>query len=488
MLRLKLCVLTVAFILVIGLLLTPRAVRSDSGVVRLTKTVEPAVNLNPSLSDDGRLVVFESSADFVAGGLKDAFHAIRVNVSGDPPEFIDFAASRIVSPSLSSDGSSVVFASREDLVGENFDRNSEIFLRSSSGLRQITHTSLPSANSQPSLTADGRLIAFAANRDLLLFDVNTNQLTVLSDGENASSPKLSGNGFWLYYQRGPELVLLDLKTGNKQIVATDVPKLSLGAGRAVSHDGMRLVYSAEIVENQSQVFLFDARNETTRQLTQLGSRVTDVDLRPTISSDGKRVAFATRRRVVNASDGSVELYLYDVPSGQTQQITNAPARATGEVVLDLGESSDSSTSADGVVVNGRRRNLGVAGQFNLPGGAGEIHRVSGDLVRAVLARGLDIHGVGAGLHQPALVVLAVPYERVAAGGARGARDRADNRCSFGKPPQPIAAIPRAQVGQPLRVAAFVPDGQRADRKAILVFDPDRDIGTLAAAAGLRYFQ
>jgi hypothetical protein len=59
MLRLKLCVLTVAFVLGLGLMVTPRAVRSESGVVRLTNTVEQAVNLNTSLSDYGRVVVFE---------------------------------------------------------------------------------------------------------------------------------------------------------------------------------------------------------------------------------------------------------------------------------------------------------------------------------------------------------------------------------------------------------------------------------------------
>ena len=63
--------------------------------------------------------------------------------------------------------------------------------------------------------------------------------------------------------------------------------------------------------------------------------MSDVRLQPTISGDGKRVAFATRRRVVSTSDGGVELYLLDLPTGQVQQITNAPAAATAEVVSSL---------------------------------------------------------------------------------------------------------------------------------------------------------
>ena len=334
MLRPKLCVLTVAFLPIIVPLLLPRGV-SSQGVVRLTTTVEQAMNLNPSLSDDGRVVVFESSSNLFAGGLNDAFHAFGAEVGSGPPVFQDLGPTRIVSPSLSSDGSVVVFASREDLVGENFDRNSEIYLRSRSGPKQLTHTPAGTHNSQPSITADGRLIAYVSDQNLALLDVDDSHPVFLTDTEGASNPKLSGDGSKLYYQLGSSLVLLDLKSGNKRIVAKDLPQISIGVGRAVSHDGMRVVYAAEQIENQSQVFLFDARDDTTRQLTQLGSRVTDVNLQPTISSDGKRVAFATRRRVVNASDGSVELYVYDIPSGQTQQITNAPASATAEVVSSL---------------------------------------------------------------------------------------------------------------------------------------------------------
>src|ERR1041385_6009783 len=81
--------------------------------------------------------------------------------------------------------------------------------------------------------------------------------------------------------------------------------------------------------------MFDGRDDSIRQLTNLGSRAVDVMLQPTISGDGRRVAFAARRRVVNSSDGGVELYVLDLPTGVVQQITNAPAAATAEVVSSL---------------------------------------------------------------------------------------------------------------------------------------------------------
>src|ERR1051326_7253857 len=329
LLRLTLCFCAVALLLATALCLSPPPrTRSMSSVVRLTKTAEQALNLNPSLSDDGRVVVFESSANSFTAGPSDGFHALRADVAGDAPVFTDVGKTRIISPALSANASVMAFASTENLVGENTDRNSQIFILGSSGFKQITHSS---QNLWPSTTTDGGLLAFTSNGNPCLYEAATGTLSLLSD-DVASITKLSGDGSTLYYQTGDELVSLDVRTGIRRIVATGVAKLALVNGRAVSNDGMRVVYSAEVAANQTQVFLYDARDDTVRQLTQLGSRVTDVPLNPTISGDGQRVAFATRRRVTNATDGSVELYLYDLPSGQTQQVTNAPANATAEVV------------------------------------------------------------------------------------------------------------------------------------------------------------
>jgi uncharacterized protein (TIGR03437 family) len=323
-------------------------------LTRLTNTPEHAVNLNPTLSDNGRVVVFESSADLVRGGASSGFHAFRLDLEG--PAFLDLAGTRAVSPALSSDGKIIVFASAEDLAGRNADRNSEIFMFDGSNLKQLTQTEpasntsrLTDGNFQPSITGDGRRIVFSSNRNLrgqnsdlsfevFLYDTMEQTVVQLTNGTNehaAVNPKISGDGSRVYYKRASDLVLVEMQTSTTRVLATNISELSLTDGRAVSNDGMRLVYSAEVAPNQSQVFVFDGRENSIRQLTQLPSRTTDVKLQPTISGDGKRVAFATRRRVVGATDGGVELYVLDLPTGQVQQITNAPAAATAEVISSL---------------------------------------------------------------------------------------------------------------------------------------------------------
>lgn len=337
------------------------APQSNANLTRLTNTPEHTVNLNPALSDDGRVVVFESSADLVQGREGSSFHTFRAAL--DEPTFLDIGSTRAVSPALSSDGKIIVFASTEDLVGGNTDRNSELFMFDGSGLKQLTETEpdaktlrLSDGNFQPSLTGDGRRVAFSSNRDfsgengdlsyeIFLFDSRNQSYVQLTNGTNehaAVNPKISSDGSRVYFKRtaidtpeASDLMLIETVTATTRVLAKDVAELSLTEGRAISNDGMRVVYSAEVAANQSQVFLFDGRDNSIRQVTQLPSRTTDVKLQPTISGDGKRVAFATRRRVVNTSDGGVELYLLDLPTGQVQQITNAPAAATAEVISSL---------------------------------------------------------------------------------------------------------------------------------------------------------
>ncbi len=121
------------------------------------------------------------------------------------------------------------------------------------------------------------------------------------------------------------------------MLVTNAPELALTYGRAISDDGLRVVWTAETAANSSQVFLYDGRNNLTRQVTTLGVRVTDVPLHPTISGDGSRIAFATRRSFLGNSDGSVDLYSFDIPSSTFSRVTSGPSNATAEVLSSMND-------------------------------------------------------------------------------------------------------------------------------------------------------
>ncbi|HYV82521.1 MAG TPA: lamin tail domain-containing protein [Pyrinomonadaceae bacterium] len=326
MLRLTTFFLITVFTFIAIALYGPGRVQSFATVTRVTNTPEHVLNLNPTISDDGRTIVFESSADLANTGGSASFRLLRAD-----PSFVELGRTRAVCPAIAGDGRTIVFASREDLVGRNADRNSEIFLFDGVKLDQLTDTS--EENLQPSISSDGRMVAFSSNGEMVVYDALDRKFTRLGSGV---SPKISGDGRWVYLATDDaDLVRIDMRTLASRVLVGGVVNLELVEGSAVSNDGMRVVYSAATGLNQTQVFLWDGRDESIRQLTNLGSRAVDVGLQPTISGDGRRVAFATRRRVVGSSDGGVELYVLDLPTGVVQQITNAPSTATGEVVSSL---------------------------------------------------------------------------------------------------------------------------------------------------------
>ena len=84
MLRLTVCFLITGFLFVV---ISTSRVESFATLTRLTNTPEHALNLNPTLSDDGRTVVFESTADLAGTGKGGSFHALRVDLARAVPVF-----------------------------------------------------------------------------------------------------------------------------------------------------------------------------------------------------------------------------------------------------------------------------------------------------------------------------------------------------------------------------------------------------------------
>jgi len=340
----------------------------STGLRRITNTTEEAINLNPSISGDGRIVAFESTEDLAAAGGTDHFRAIRANVAADPATFLQMGGTRAVSPAVSQDGSRIVFASKDDPLGTNPDGNSEIFLYDGSRLSQVTNT-LPGSpanrttngNFQPSISDDGRFVAFSSNRDLGGQNVDGNleifvfdslaesflQLTNSSGIVGFTDAKISGNGNFVAYIRdngttpgtSRDLIEQARLGGRVTVLASGVPSLEMTYGRAISDDGTRVVYAGQTATNTTQVFLYDGRGAAgVHQITSLGARVTEVPLHPSISGDGLRISFATRRNVNGGNtDGSVELYFYDLPTATFSKITSAPASAAADVVSSLND-------------------------------------------------------------------------------------------------------------------------------------------------------
>jgi uncharacterized repeat protein (TIGR01451 family) len=338
---------------------TFRRAQTQSPLRRITTTTDEGININPSISGDGRFVGFESTEDVAHAGGAEHFRVIRANISVDPPTYFQMGASRGPASGVSQDGSRVVWATKDDPLGTNPDGNSEIFLFNGSNLVQITNTSpgdissrIVNGNFQPSISDNGRFIAFASNRNLagqnadgnleiFVYDSDAaafSQLTNTTGMVGCTDAKISGDGSRVAFIRDTgvtpsarrDLMIQPRTSGPATVLASQVLTLLMTYGRAISDDGTRVVYSGETATNSSQVFFYDGRSgNINRQVTSLGARVTEVPLHPTISGDGKRIAFATRRAVTGFtnSDSSVELYTYDIPTTTFARVTSATGEA-----------------------------------------------------------------------------------------------------------------------------------------------------------------
>ena len=271
---------------------------------------------------------------------------------------------------VSQDGSRIAFASKDDPLGTNADGNSEIFLFDGAKLIQVTNTSpgslanrITNGNFQPSISDDGRFIAFSSNRDLagqnsdgnleiFVYDTTAASFTQLTNSSGIvgfRDAKISGDGSTVAYIRD---------NGASPSTARDLLKQPrfgpaqhcFGRERAIARANLRP--RSAMTERGSSIprklrrtlrRCFSptaARAEAFVKSLRWARASPKFPLHPTISGDGSRIAFAARRTVSGAgsnSDGGVELYVYDLPTASFSKITNGPSSATADVVSSLSD-------------------------------------------------------------------------------------------------------------------------------------------------------
>ncbi|HKS62174.1 MAG TPA: DUF4347 domain-containing protein, partial [Xanthobacteraceae bacterium] len=140
--------------------------------------------LAPDISTDGRWVVFESAAnDLVTGDTNSAFEIFRydrqtgtiIRVSLTDTEGQANGASTVAS--VSDDGNIIAFLSTASNLVANDPNGStaDVFVRNVSAGTTVRISSLPSGpvSQYPSVSGDGRYVAFLQNNQILIHDLQT---------------------------------------------------------------------------------------------------------------------------------------------------------------------------------------------------------------------------------------------------------------------------------------------------------------------------
>ncbi|MCP3919393.1 MAG: calcium-binding protein [bacterium] len=302
-----------------------------------------------SLSHDGHCVAFLSEAsNLVPGGngrkhlylvdrTDDTIERISVSTAGDVGSFDSLGP-----PTVSADGSRVAFSSfASNLVAGDTNNAADVFVRDRSA-GTTTRVSVSSSGAQaiercdfPAMSADGNVVAFgslSANLvpgdtngrfDIFVHEVDTRTTTRVTDGpggveanHNSISPSVSGDGRYVAFaSRATNLV----PGGSPPLlVKVFVHDRQTGATSLVSVDSNGVPGNGD-------------------------------DFRPSISDDGRFVAFASGSSNLVSTDtnGVDDIFVHDRLSGTTTRVSLGPGGVEGN---GLSGGTPPDLSSDGRIV------------------------------------------------------------------------------------------------------------------------------------------
>ncbi|MGV3605399.1 MAG: dockerin type I domain-containing protein [Planctomycetaceae bacterium] len=301
---------------------------------------------SPAISSDGRYVAFVSAAtNLVSGdtnGSADIYRKdlqtgaiIRVNTDGAQGQ----VAGGADAPSISADGGLIAFSSLSNqLVSGDGNGAWDVFLKNVQ-TGSITRVSTDSSglegagnSTQPSLSTDGRYVAFQSTASLVALDANGTQDIYVKD-----------------LQTGTVTLVSCDELGATGSLASSSPSISpsgryivfvSGADNLVALDGNGL----------SDVFRKDLQTGAIVRLNLNGSGAESLgggSFTPSISADGNLVAFASLASNLTSNDGNqrADVWVKNVSSGGPTTVSSNYYQANG--VSGNQRSDSAKVSADG---------------------------------------------------------------------------------------------------------------------------------------------
>ena len=336
---------TVLFCLV--LMLLPRA--AWSGPIRVsvasdgTEGNNNALSERPSLSSDGRYVAFESAAsNLVPGDTNNAWDIFvhdrqtgtteRVSVASDGAE----ADSLSYSPSLSADGRYVAFSSNaSNLVPGDTNGVADIFVHDrQTGMTERVSvasdgTEGNTRSSYPVIWGDGRYVAFSSDASNLVTDDTNNSTDIfIHDRQTGTTERVS--------------VASNGAQGNN---SSDYPSTSAD-GRYVAFESIASNLVPGDTNGARDVFVRDRQTGTTEpaSVASGGAGGNGHSYFPSLSADGRYVVFYSQafNLVPQDSNGIEDVFVHDRQTGTTERVSVSTGGAEGN-----GTSAAPSVSADG---------------------------------------------------------------------------------------------------------------------------------------------
>jgi Tol biopolymer transport system component len=295
------------------------------------------ISTDPAISGDGRYVAFSSSADDLVLGdtnkIQDVFlHDMQsgtttlVSVSTNG---LNSGNGDSFSPTISTDGRYVLFHSKaSNLAAGSFGSGVEnLFFRD---LQTVTTYALTSGGvNSASMTPDGHWVAFIGvatgvpGTALYAWNSQSTALTYTNSATASQVVSISPNGQKLAYLAGApaNLSVADLATSTVTVIN---PSWSFApqAGLQFSADGRSLAYALAPTGQNQDVYLYDLQTGTNRLVSQSfnsSGGANDNSDSPVLSADGRFVAYRSLATDLVPDDFNnvPDLFIYDTSNNAT---------------------------------------------------------------------------------------------------------------------------------------------------------------------------
>ncbi len=279
----------------------------------------------PTISADGRIVAFQSEAtNLVPGDTNDILDVFvhdritgiteRASVDSAGNQASDPSGVGSAFPAVSADGRIVAFESdAANLVAGDTNGTSDIFVHDRA-MRATERVSVDSAGNQandgsvtPSISSDGRYVAFVS------FASNLGPRTTSRIGGAFVHDRVTGV---------TELVSVD-SAGTAGNDGSSSPSIS-GDGRHVAFNSSATNLVPDDSNGVGDVFVHDRATGVTERasLDSVGNQTNAVSAQPSISADGRVVAFMSYANNLVPGDASdtltVKIFVHDRQTGLTE--------------------------------------------------------------------------------------------------------------------------------------------------------------------------
>ncbi|MBD2329048.1 Calx-beta domain-containing protein [Alkalinema sp. FACHB-956] len=314
-------------------------------------------SLSPVISDDGKTIVFVSSAtNLIANDTNNRADAFAYNVDTQVLSLVTrrqgvttptVGDSGTQNPAISGDGKFAFFSSdATNLVPQDTNgaedvfftdlTTSEVTLISRATRTSITGNGNSEVTSNKSISADGRYVVFTSSVDNLVSgDANGVTDIFLRDVTLPSS--------------NPNAIQLVSRTtsGNAGNGASSTPMISGDSNFIVFTSSSSNLVAGD-TNNQADIFLYDRSTGTIQLVSKVGATLANgASANPVISNDGQYVVFTSTASnlVANDNNNAQDVFLWNRSTGTIQLVSKTVSGSSGNAA-----SANATISANGQYV------------------------------------------------------------------------------------------------------------------------------------------